>query len=178
MIGGTIGLRLTARVMLTALLVITVFAIFSIRSESQSLLQEVERHASQLSNRVESDLGYDMLHNDYQRIHAGITRVGQQESIDRVRMFNKAGEIIYSSDASDIGKMVDTRAESCYRCHSAGEPLAQLDMRERTRIFRPEPRTKSSRARVKSWSSTSRAPSSLSSDRTSWSRPSSTRARR
>jgi two-component system NtrC family sensor kinase len=136
MIRGSIGLKLTAGVMLTALLVITVFAIFSIRSESQSLLQEVERHASQLSDRVESDLGYDMLHNDYQRIHAGITRVGQQESIDRVRMFNKAGEIIYSSDASDIGKMVDTKAESCFRCHSEGKPIEQLETSERTRIFR------------------------------------------
>ena len=139
MIGGSIGLRLTAGVMLTALLVIAVFAIFSIRSESQSLLREVERHASQVSDHVKADLGYDMLHNDYQRIHAGINRIGQQESIDRVRMFNKAGEIIYSSDESDIGTMVDTRAESCYRCHSEGQPIEQLETSERTRIFRLDP---------------------------------------
>ena len=117
MIGGKIGFRLTAGVMLTALLVIVVFAIFSIRSESRSLLMEVERHASQLSDHLKSDTGYDMLHNDRERIHSGIRRIGQQESIDRVRVFNKSGEIIYSSDESDIGKMVDQRAESCYRCH-------------------------------------------------------------
>ena len=136
MIGGKIGFRLTAGVMLTALLVITVFAIFSIRSESKSLLREVERHASQLSDHVKSDLGYDMLHNDYQRIHAGISRIGAQESIDRVRLFNKSGEIMYSSDPSDIGKMVDKQAESCYRCHSEGKPLAHLETQERTRVFR------------------------------------------
>jgi len=135
-IGRSIGLRLTAGVTLTALLVIAVFAIFSIRSESQSLLREVERHASQLSDHVRSDLDYDMLHNDYERIHAGIQRIGEQESIDRVRMFNKSGQIIYSSDESDIGKMVDTRAESCFRCHSEGRPIEQLETSERTRIFR------------------------------------------
>jgi two-component system NtrC family sensor kinase len=134
--GGKIGVRLTAGVMLTALLVIVVFAIFSIRSESRSLLMEVERHVSQLSDHIKSDLGYDMLHNDYQRIHAGIRRIGQQESIDRVRMFNKSGEIMYSSDESDIGKMVDTQAESCFRCHSEGEPIGHLETTERTRIFR------------------------------------------
>jgi len=136
MIRGSIGVRLTAGVMLTALLVIVVFAIFSIRSERQSLLREVERHASQISEHVKSDLGYDMLHNDVQRIHAGIRRIGEQDSIDRVRMFNKSGEIMYSSDPSDIGTMVDTRAESCYRCHSEGRPIEQLATSERTRIFR------------------------------------------
>ena len=136
MIGGKIGLKLTAGVTLTALLVIVVFAIFSIRSETRSLLMEAERHASQFSEHVESDLHYDMLHNDVERIHAGIRRIGQQESIDRVRMFNKTGRIMYSSDEAEIGAMVDQKAESCFRCHSEGEPIGHLETKERTRIFR------------------------------------------
>ena len=135
MISGKIGFRLTAGVMLTALLVIVVFAYISIRSESRSLLMEVERHASQLSDHIKSDLGYDMLHNDPDRIHAGMRRIGQQESIERVRLFNKTGEIIYSSESADIGKMVDQHAESCYRCHSEGEPLEHLETKDRTRTF-------------------------------------------
>jgi len=78
-----------------------------------------------------------MLHNDRERIHESIRRIGQQESIDRIRVFNKSGEIIYSSDSADIGKMVDKKAESCYRCHSAGQPLEQLETQERTRVFHP-----------------------------------------
>jgi two-component system NtrC family sensor kinase len=80
-----------------------------------------------------------MLRNDRARIHESIRRIGQQESIDRIRVFNKTGEIIYSSEEADIGKMVDKRAESCDRCHSAGEPLAHLEMQERTRVFTPSP---------------------------------------
>ena len=80
-----------------------------------------------------------MLHNDRERIHESIRRIGKQESIDRIRIFNKSGEIIYSSDSADIGKMVDKQAESCYRCHSAGKPLERLERQDRTRIFRPQP---------------------------------------
>lgn len=135
----SIGFKLTVGVVLTVLAAIGVFASLSIRSQSSSLLSEVERHASQLSEAVKADTEYDMLRNDRERIHESIRRIGQQESIDRVRVFNKSGEIIYSSDPADMGTMVDKLAESCYRCHSAGAPLEHLDTPDRTRIFQPRP---------------------------------------
>lgn len=139
MLGRHIGFKLTFGVVLTVLITIGIFAWFNIQSQSRSLLSEVERHASQLSEAVKSDTEYDMLRNDRARIHESIRRIGQQESIDRIRVFNKTGEIIYSSEEADIGKMVDKQAESCYRCHSAGQPLEHLEMQERTRVFSPGP---------------------------------------
>ncbi len=137
MFHNKIGLKLTFGVVLTILVVIGIFAFFNIQSEKKSLLTEVERHANQLSEAVKSDTEYDMLHNDRKRIHESIHRIGNQDSIDRVRVFNKSGEIIYSSEQAEIGTMVDQKAESCYRCHSAGEPLERLEQKERTRVFRP-----------------------------------------
>ncbi|MBT8058362.1 MAG: HAMP domain-containing protein [Gammaproteobacteria bacterium] len=134
-----IGIKLTIGVVIIVLVVIGVHAWLDIRSQSRSLLSEVERHASQLSEAVKSDTEHDMLRNDRKRIHESIRRIGQQDSIDRVRVFNKAGEIIYSSEEADIGKLLDQQAESCYQCHSAGEPLEHLDMQDRTRIFQPHP---------------------------------------
>jgi two-component system NtrC family sensor kinase len=139
MLGRNIGLRLTFGVVLTVLVAIGIFAFFNIQSERKNLLSEVERHANQLSEHLKSDTRYDMLHNDRPRIHESIRRIGAQESIDRIRVFNKSGEIIYSSDPSEIGRMVDKDAESCYRCHAAGAPLAHLDTPERTRVFQPAP---------------------------------------
>jgi two-component system NtrC family sensor kinase len=137
MLNSKIGFKLTFGVVLTVLLAIGIFAHFNIQSEKKSLLLEIERHANQLSEAVKSDTEYDMMRNDRDRIHESIRRIGQQESIDRVRVFNKSGEIIYSSDSAEIGKMVDKKAESCYRCHSAGEPLEHLERPDRTRVFRP-----------------------------------------
>ena len=137
MLNSKISLKLTFAAVLTILVVLVVFAYFNIQSETKSLLMEVERHADQLSDHLKSDMEYDMLHNDRERIHAGIRRIGSQESIDRIRILNKSGEIIYSSEPSQIGTMVDKNAESCYRCHLAGEPLAHLETPARTRIFGP-----------------------------------------
>ncbi|MCX5797268.1 MAG: ATP-binding protein [Elusimicrobia bacterium] len=139
MIREKIGLKLTLAVCATALVTIGIFAEFNSRAHSSSLLAEVERHANQLSEAVKSSTEYDMRFNQRDRIYDTIRRLGSQESIQRIRVMNKAGEIIYSSDRAEIGKMVDKKAESCYRCHSADRPLERLDMKERTRVFRLRP---------------------------------------
>lgn len=133
------GFKLTLAVCTTALLTISVFAYVNIRSHSASLLAEVERHANQLSESVRLSTEYDMLLNHRDRVHESIKRVGNQRSIQRIRVMNKAGMIIYSSDAAEIGRMVDKKGESCYMCHAAGRPLERLEIKDRTRVFRPAP---------------------------------------
>ena len=139
MLGKKIGFKLTVAVGVTALVTISVFAYINSRSYNKSLLAEVERHANQLSETVRSSTEYDMLLNQRERIHESIARMGNQRSIERIRVMNKAGTIIYSSDAEEIGRMVDKAGESCYMCHSAGRPLERLEMQERTRVFRLKP---------------------------------------
>ena len=134
-----LGFKLTVAVGVTAVVTISIFAWFNNRSVDRSLLAEVERHASQLSETVKSSTEYDMLLNQRERIHETIKRMGSQSSIQRIRIMNKGGEVIYSSDTTEIGKMVDKNAESCYMCHSAGQPLQRLEMKDRTRVFRVHP---------------------------------------
>ncbi len=134
-----LGFKLTVAVGVIALVTISIFAYFNNRSDNRSLLSEVERHANQLSEAVKSSTEYDMLLNQRERIHETIKRMGNQSSIQRIRIMNKGGAVIYSSDTSEIGKMVDKNAESCYMCHSAGQPLEKLEMKDRTRVFRVHP---------------------------------------
>lgn len=134
-----IGLRLIFVVAFTSLVIIGVFAYFNIKSQSRSLISEVERHANQLGETVISSTRYDMMLNQRDRIQQTINSIGTQPQIRDVRIINKVGEIIYSSDSTNINKMVDKRAESCYACHSEDKPLEQISITERTRIFRVHP---------------------------------------
>jgi hypothetical protein len=84
-------------------------------------------------------MGYDMLHNDRKRIQDSIRRIGNQETIDGIRVFNKAGEVIYSSNPAEVGLMVDMEATSCYRCHLTDTPVKLLKEQEHMRIFRTDP---------------------------------------
>src|SRR5690606_19739478 len=107
----------------------------NIRSYENSLPAEVERHAIQISQTGKSSTEYDMLLNEPHRNHEIIRRLGEEDSIERIRIMNKAGEITYSTDVDEIGKTVNSRAESCSRCHDVDPPLERLEMKARTRVF-------------------------------------------
>jgi len=130
-----LGMKLIAVVGLTALAIIGVYSYFSIRAQSTSLLAEVERHANQLSETVRKSTRYGMMLNQREYVHEIINDVGTDPAIEEVRVLNKEGKIIYSSNASNIGRMVDKRAESCFACHAADRPLQRLPVAERARIF-------------------------------------------
>ena len=134
-----LGFRLIFVVAMTSLIIIGVFAYFNVKSQSKNLISEVERHANQLGETVISSTRYDMLLNQRDRIQQVINTIGKQPSIRDVRILNKVGEIIYSSDTTSINTMVDKKAESCYACHAADQPLEKISITERTRIYRVHP---------------------------------------
>jgi len=70
-----------------------------------------------------------------ERLHQLVDTFGTQPSLEKIRIFNYVGEIIYSSDKSEMGLLVDKRDEQCYACHAAEKPLERLSTPERTRIF-------------------------------------------
>ena len=131
-----IGYKLILAVGLATIVTVGIYSYINLKSQSNVLLSEVERHANQLSETVKKSLHYDMLSNNRESIHNIINTIGDDDCIGGVRILNKEGEIIYSSNSTEIGEMLDKKAESCYACHAADQPLQRLSIPERTRIFR------------------------------------------
>lgn len=134
-----IGLKLILVVSLTVVIIIGINSYIKIKSQSKVLLAEVERHANQLSETVKNSTRYGMLLNRREYVDEIVKTIGKDPAIDNIRIYNKEGKIIYSTNADDIGKMLDKKAESCYACHTENKPLEKLSNKERTRIFRLQP---------------------------------------
>lgn len=118
--------------------IVGIFSYFITKSNQIAFILKVEHYAHQLSEMIKSSTKSDMLFYRQERVHEIIDTIGQQEGIEKVRIFNKEGIINYSSDKTVVGTMVDKRAEACYGCHTADQPLERLSISERTRIFRLE----------------------------------------
>ncbi len=132
-----ISYKLIVAVGSVAFVIIGIFSFVTLRASQKQLISELRLSANQLSETVKSSTRYDMLLNQRESVHRIITTIGKQEGIQKVRIFNKEGAIIVSTDPADVGRMVDKKAEACYACHAANQPLAKLDIPDRTRIFRP-----------------------------------------
>jgi two-component system NtrC family sensor kinase len=77
-----------------------------------------------------------MLRDDREGLHRMIRTIGSEPGIRRIRILNKQGAIRTSTDASEVGRQVDIRAEQCHACHRADQPLDHLDGKDRIRTFR------------------------------------------
>lgn len=108
----------------------------------EDLIQQISHQAHYLSNTVKNSIKYDMLINQRESVHMIINTIGEQEGIERVRIFNKTGVIIYSSEKREINEMVNKQAEACYACHAANRPLEKLSIKERIRIFERQDKTR------------------------------------
>ncbi|MGH7491911.1 MAG: sensor histidine kinase [bacterium] len=130
-----ISYKLIAAVGGVALVMIGIFAYVILKAQQRQLIAELERNAHQLSETVKSSMRYDMLLDQRESVHRIINTIGRQKGIEKVRIFNKDGAIIFSTDSLDSGRMVDKKAEACYACHAADQPLERLPISARTRIF-------------------------------------------
>jgi two-component system NtrC family sensor kinase len=93
------------------------------------------RTASQLSETIKKSIQNDMLENRKEAAYKIMETIGGQEGIERVRIYSYEGKILFSSDNTEVGRMVDKRAEACYGCHSEARPLERLATSERSRVF-------------------------------------------
>ena len=133
-----IGTRLILGAGLATAAVIGGMAFALLRSHTAQLLAERTRSADQLSETIKSATHFDMLENRRDNLHRQIRAVGglQDEGIQKVRVFNKEGRIMFSSAEEEIGTSLDIRGEACYACHAEGRPLERLGIQARARIFR------------------------------------------
>ena len=130
-----IARKLIIYLTLIVIVVESVFALVNIRSQERQLLLEMTLGAEIVSQTIVSTTWHAMLEDRRERVYEMMNNVGRQPGIQKVRVFNKAGRIMFSS-GGDAGGTVDVGAEACDICHAVGKPLVQVDVSSRARVFR------------------------------------------
>ncbi len=96
--------------------------------------EEVLTGAERASEFLEGSLLTEMMENNREHIHDAIWRLGRDPEIEVVRIYNKRGEVAFSSDSAEIGSKVDMRAQACLACHETALPLTSPDTEDLFRI--------------------------------------------
>jgi two-component system NtrC family sensor kinase len=110
-------------------------ALIYLRIQKEDLNLTVLRSASQLSETIKKSIQNDMFENRKESAYRIMETVGQQEGIEKVRVYSSEGKILFSTNKEEVGRMVDPRGEACYGCHSEARPLEHLASSDRSRIF-------------------------------------------
>ena len=118
-----ISLKLIFTVGIVTVAIISVYSYLSIQAQGNDLLSQAELSANKLSETLKNSMNSSMLLNKQEQTHAIINASSEEPCILEIRIFNKEGRIMYSSQKDAMGKMVNKKAESCYACHTADEPI-------------------------------------------------------
>lgn len=131
----SLGYRLILSAAIITIICIGIFTFFNLKAQGEQFTRQVLLGAGQMTDTIRRATRYDMLINQKDALYNIIETIGRQEGVERVRIFNKEGKIIFSSDKGEIGNMVDKQAEACYVCHSMEKPLERVSSPQTSRIF-------------------------------------------
>ncbi len=77
-----------------------------------------------------------MLLNRREDVYQIIKTLRSEIGVEEIRIYNKQGTIIFSTNLQEINKKVDLTANACIVCHNSSVPLHSLTNQSNSRIYR------------------------------------------
>lgn len=111
------------------------FAYINLESLKKLLLEEAVTYADKLGDTVIRATQHQMLYDDRGRTQEIIEEIGKEKGIGNIRLMDKTGTIICSTQSQEIGTLLDKKDEACNMCHETGNPAIHASSMNRSRQF-------------------------------------------
>src|SRR5690349_24183437 len=131
----TLSFRLLGGSLLLLSLLFGLFAYYAVSFHNDQIMGNVLQTANRMSDIIKNSTRYSMLLNRKEDVYQIITTIGREPGVEGIRIYNKRGEIMFSTDKAEESTVVDMHAEACYACHEQAKPIASLPMPNRMRIY-------------------------------------------
>ena len=137
--------RLAQKLMLSLTILVVIVAAVSglihVKTEEHQLLNNMVLGADQLSKAITSSTWHAMLADRRDDAYQVMQTIALKQGIDRIRMFNRGGQVMFSTRPEESNTHVDRHSETCAICHATEMPKLNVDVSSRVRIFqRPDGR--------------------------------------
>lgn len=121
-------------VSVTGFVVVCCILLYSIMKTDMT--NDVIMYETNQARTIVKSTRFAMLHDDRDSLANIIDNVGTQENVEHVRIFNKKGLIMFSSNRSETGRLLDKNTAGCVECHSGPVPSTTLgDMKQARRFI-------------------------------------------
>ncbi len=116
---ASLGARLLIPLFLTVAVVLAVHAILSFRSTKEHFLKFVAGEADRSSGLIRRATHDGMLLNRLDEVQATIERLAEGPEVAAIRVYDKRGAIVLSSERSELGQRIPMASTPCSSCHPA-----------------------------------------------------------
>ncbi|HSW29930.1 MAG TPA: ATP-binding protein [Longimicrobiales bacterium] len=118
----SLGVRLLVPLFVAVGAVLAVHAFLSFRSAEDRFLVLVRGEAHRASGLIRRATHDGMLLNRLDEVQATIERLAEGGEVAAIRVYDREGTIVLSSDRTEMGRRGDLAAAPCASCHGDGTP--------------------------------------------------------
>src|SRR5580700_3489549 len=102
-----LGRKLMLSITVIVVIVAAVSGLVNIQTEEQQLLNTIILGADQLSKGITSATWHAMLDDNREAAYQVMRTIAEKQGIDRIRMFNSAGQVMFATSKKDVGPPLD-----------------------------------------------------------------------
>ncbi|MFA7418355.1 MAG: HAMP domain-containing sensor histidine kinase [Melioribacteraceae bacterium] len=135
-IRNKLSVRLIISISSILLIILSAYTYFIINNLDSYLTQSRFESAYNISDIIKKSTRYSMLLNRREDVHQIIKTLRTEIGVEEIRIYNKQGTIIFSTNPQEISKKVNLTAEACIVCHNSSVPLQSLTNQNKTRIYK------------------------------------------
>src|SRR5260370_39416518 len=95
-------------------------AYLNFRSQKKHLLETMILGAAQLSRSITSSTWHAMLDDDRKAAYEIMRVIADKQGVDRIRMFNREGRLVFSTDADEHAGVSSLSYQGCATCPAQG----------------------------------------------------------
>lgn len=129
-----LSIKLVIITSLVLIIALTIHTYQTIGFFEENLIKISKEGAYATGDIIKRSTRYSMLLNRREDLAQTTRTLGNEPGIKKIRIYNKTGVIAYSSDTTEIGKIIDKSSEACIGCHNTPDARPRANAPD-TRMF-------------------------------------------
>ncbi|MEW5875105.1 MAG: ATP-binding protein [Candidatus Zixiibacteriota bacterium] len=122
-LGQSLAVKLFAILLIVVGVGFGVSGWLTVNKHTNTLMAQILLSADRVADLLQSATQQGMMRNRRDDVREIIQTIGREPGVDGIRIYNKTGEIIVSTDSTEQFTRVDAQAEACVVCHTPAGAL-------------------------------------------------------
>src|SRR5579871_1150942 len=132
---GRLARKLMLSITVIVILVAAVSGVVNLQIEERQFQKAIILGADQLTKGITSATWQFMLDDHREAAYQVMRTIALKQGVDHIRMFNRSGQVVFSTSGGDRQSVASVNSEICALCHGGGQVRTRLDLPSRVRIY-------------------------------------------
>ncbi len=130
-----LAFKLIIAISILLLSALSVYTFYTVRLLKHDMTNIIHARSNDISEVIRKSTRYSMLLNRYDDVYEIMRTIGTESGVEKIRLYSKTGEIMFSTDSIETGTKANLKAEACNVCHGEATLTSNVPTQNKMRIY-------------------------------------------